>query len=70
VIWGKLAEIATQYLKKGTEVVLEGKLIHRVYEHEGTRRYISEISVKDFIIPGRTPELAKEEPRQNTQPPK
>jgi single-strand DNA-binding protein len=29
VIWGKLAGIAEKYLKKGHEVAVEGKLVHR-----------------------------------------
>ena len=29
VAWGKVAEIAEKYLQKGSEVVIEGKLINR-----------------------------------------
>ena len=51
VVWGKLAEIAAKYLKKGEEVCVEGKLIHRNYETEtGEKRYITEISVNDFLM--------------------
>jgi single-strand DNA-binding protein len=51
VIWGKPAEIAAQYLKKGHEVVLEGKLVHRAYETSaGEKRYITEISVNDLVL--------------------
>ncbi|HUH45941.1 MAG TPA: single-stranded DNA-binding protein, partial [Arenibacter sp.] len=32
VAWGKTAEIAETYLKKGNEVAIEGKLINRTYE--------------------------------------
>lgn len=32
VIWGKLADVAGKYLKKGSEVCVEGKLVHRAYE--------------------------------------
>lgn len=53
VIWGKLADIAGQYLKKGAEVALEGKLVHRVYETDkGEKRYITEINVNDFAMLG------------------
>ncbi len=45
VAWGKLAEIAGDYLQKGNEVALEGKLIHRKYEgSDGQMRYITEIT--------------------------
>ena len=52
VIWGKLAGIAEKYLKKGQEVAIEGKLIHRVYETGGEKRYITEINVNDLVMLG------------------
>ena len=48
VAWGKLAEITEKFLKKGTEVALEGKLVHRQYEKEGETKYITEIVLSDF----------------------
>jgi single-strand DNA-binding protein len=50
VIWGKLAGVAEKYLKKGQEVAIEGKLIHRVYESNGEKKYITEINVNDFVM--------------------
>ena len=42
VMWGKLADEAGQSLKKGSEVSIEGKLMHRVYETKtGDKRYIN-----------------------------
>lgn len=52
VIWGKLAGVAEKYLKKGTEVCVEGKLVHRVYESNGEKRYITEVSVNDLVMLG------------------
>lgn len=53
VVWGKLAEIAGQYLKKGAEVAVEGKLVHRVFETDkGEKRYITEINLNDFAMLG------------------
>ena len=53
VIWGKLADIAGKYVKKGSEVAIEGKLIHRVYETDkGEKRYITEISVNELEMLG------------------
>ena len=53
VAWGKTAEIAEKLLKKGSEVAIEGKLINRSYnDKEGTKKYISEIMVNDFLILG------------------
>ena len=54
VIWGRLADVAGQYLKKGSEVAIEGKLIHRAYEtRSGEKRYITEINVNEMLMLGR-----------------
>jgi len=53
VIWGNLAEIASKFLKKGAEVCVEGKLIHRNYETDkGEKRYVTEINVNDIVMLG------------------
>jgi single-strand DNA-binding protein len=53
VIWGSLASVAEKYLKKGQEVCVEGKLVHRNYETtEGEKRYITEINVNDLLMLG------------------
>ena len=42
--FGKLAEIAGQYLKKGSQVYIEGRLRTRKYtDREGVERYATEI---------------------------
>ncbi|HMM16236.1 MAG TPA: single-stranded DNA-binding protein [Petrimonas sp.] len=51
VAWGKLAEITTSYLSKGSEVVIEGKLVHRNYiDKEGIKRYVSEIQATEILF--------------------
>jgi len=53
VVWGKLADIAGQYLKKGSEIAIEGKLVHRSYEtNGGEKKYITEINVNDLVMLG------------------
>jgi single-strand DNA-binding protein len=52
VVWGKLAGIVERYLKKGQEVALEGKLVHRSYEVKGEKKYITEINVNDIVMLG------------------
>jgi single-strand DNA-binding protein len=53
VMWDNLADIAAQYLKKGSEIAVEGKLVHRAYETSGgEKRYITEISVNDMVMLG------------------
>jgi len=44
VLWGKLAEISAQYLVKGQEVYIEGRLQTRSWEgQDGVKRYSTEI---------------------------
>lgn len=53
IVWGKQAEIAGKYLKKGSEVAVEGKLVNRSYtDKEGIKRYVSEIVVSEFLMLG------------------
>lgn len=54
IAWGKQAEIADKYLKKGSEIAVEGKLTNRSYEDkDGNRRYVHEIVVRDFSFVGK-----------------
>ena len=51
VMWGKLADEAGQSLKKGSEVSIEGKLVHRVYETKtGDKRYITEVNANEMSM--------------------
>ena len=44
VMWGKLAELAAQYLNKGDKVYIEGKLKTSAWEDgDGAKRYTTEI---------------------------
>ena len=50
--WGPVAERMEKQLSKGTQVVIEGKLVHRSYEDKnGNTRYLSEIIVGSFVAP-------------------
>lgn len=53
VAWGKVAEIAEKFLNKGSEVAVEGKLIHRNYtDKEGNKKYVSEVQVNELLLLG------------------
>lgn len=43
VLFGKLAELASQYLKKGGGVYIEGRMQTRSWEAEGGKKYRTEI---------------------------
>jgi single-strand DNA-binding protein len=48
-IFGKLAEIAGQYLRKGSQVYIEGQLQTRKWQDQnGQDRYTTEVAVKGF----------------------
>ncbi|HWV08243.1 MULTISPECIES: single-stranded DNA-binding protein [unclassified Pseudomonas] len=44
-LFGKVAEIAGEYLRKGSQVYIEGKLQTREWEKDGIKRYTTEIIV-------------------------
>ena len=48
VLWRRLAEIAGEYLKKGSKVYIEGQLQTRKWEQEGQTRYTTEVIARDM----------------------
>ena len=48
VLWRRLAEIAGEYLKKGSKIYIEGQLQTRKWDQEGKTRYTTEIIAKDM----------------------
>jgi len=53
VIWDKLARVAEEYLCKGMQVAVKGKLTYHDYEDkEGIKRYVTEIIVFDLVMLG------------------
>ena len=47
-IWGKPAEIINQYMKKGSGILVSGRLQQRSWEQEGQKRSKVEVVVEDF----------------------
>ncbi|MFK3973838.1 single-stranded DNA-binding protein [Pseudomonas sp. NPDC087358] len=45
VMFGKVAEIAAEYVRKGSQIYIEGKLQTREWEKDGIKRYTTEIVV-------------------------
>jgi single-strand DNA-binding protein len=50
--FGKLAEIAGEYLKKGSQVYVEGRLQTREWEKDGVKRYTTEIIANQMQMLG------------------
>lgn len=53
VAWGSLAEICNQYLKKGQQVYIEGRLQTRRWEDDdGNKRSTTEVVAREMIMLG------------------
>jgi single-strand DNA-binding protein len=53
VAWGKLAEIAKEYMTKGRQVYVEGRLQTRSWDdREGNKRYTTEVRADQMIMLG------------------
>jgi single-strand DNA-binding protein len=53
VAWGRQAEVMKEYLTKGKQVYIEGRIENRSYEDkEGNKKYISEVVVQNFQFIG------------------
>lgn len=50
VCWGRTAEIASQYLHKGSYVFIEGELQSRSFEREGQKQYRTEVNCRELIM--------------------
>ena len=44
-----------KYLKKGSEVAVEGKLVNRSYESNGSKKYVTEISLNELLMLDKKP---------------
>jgi len=53
VAWRRLAEICSEYLTKGRQVFIEGKLQTRSWEKDDVTRYTTEIIARDVQFLGR-----------------
>ena len=54
VAWGKTAEIIEQFVNKGKEIAVEGKLTTRSWEDkEGHKRYTTEVVCSELLLLGK-----------------
>lgn len=69
-MFGKVAEIAGEYLRKGSQVYIEGKLQTREWEKDGIKRYTTEIVVDmqgTMQLLGGRPQGDQGQPQQQRQ---
>lgn len=70
VAWGRLAEIVSQYLHKGSKVYVEGRLQTRSWEDQtGTKKYRTEVIAENLIMLDR-PTGATKAPQTEAEAPK
>jgi single-strand DNA-binding protein len=56
VLWGRLAEVAQSYLKKGSPVYIEGRIQYRSYDDKnGIKRYRTEVVGQSIQLLGGRP---------------
>ena len=51
-LWGKSAESLAEYLTKGKQVAIEGKIHYSQYEKDGVKMYSTEIRVDNVVLLG------------------
>ena len=62
VVFGKLADICGQYLKKGKQVFIEGRLQTRSWEdRDGNKRYTTEVVASNMTMLGRAGDMPSDE---------
>jgi|ERR1039457_3729999 single-strand DNA-binding protein len=68
VFFGRLAEIVGEYLKKGSQVYVEGRLQTRKYEKDGQDHYSTEIIADTMKMLGSRSGMGGGEPREMREP--
>lgn len=62
VVWGKLAELCNQYLTKGRQAFVEGKLSTRSWEDkDGQKRYMTEVTASTVQFIGGNASTSKDQ---------
>ncbi len=65
VVWGKLAELCNQYLSKGRQAFVEGRLQTRSWEaQDGNKRYMTEINANNIQFIGGQAQASNSKPAE------
>ena len=59
VAWRGLAERAEKYIRKGSQLYIEGKIQTRTYDKDGIKHYITEIYAESIELLGKKPEATE-----------
>jgi len=69
-VWSRLAEICAQYLTKGRQVMIQGRLEYGSYEKDGVKHYTTDIIAEDMEMLGGRGERDPGGPLTPAGPPK
>jgi len=69
VAWRGLATLAEKYIRKGTQIYIEGKIQTRSWEKDGVKRYTTEIYAETIQLLGKKPESGEAHPTTVATPP-
>lgn len=61
VVWGRNAELAQQYIRKGRQLYIEGRLQTRDWEKDGVKHYKTEVVCTRFLLLGRRDDYPAEQ---------
>jgi len=69
-IWGKMAEVCHEYLRKGSKILVEGRLTTEQFEYHGEKRQKTRIIAENIRFLDRKKESAGDEmaPEKITEP--
>ncbi len=66
-VWRGLAKVVEQYVRKGSQLYIEGKLTTRSYEKDGQTKYFTEVVANNMEMIGRASDTSGSYNNQETQ---
>lgn len=67
-LWGRTAEVAAEYLSKGSNILVSGRLKQEVWEKDGEKRYKMKVIVDSMQMLGSKNNQAPDDESTNTKP--
>jgi len=64
--WGRLAEICNEYLHKGSQVYIEGRIDNRSWDDQGVKKYFSSVVAEKVQFLGSKSEVAVDQQPEGT----
>ena len=64
-LWRGLAEVADKYVRRGSQLYIEGSLRTREWERDGVKHYATEIVADEMKLLGRRQDGAPQQPQQS-----